>query len=200
MLPPFLRRSCAPSRPCASGCRSRSRRSPRRRAARSLRRRSRSRSTSLPDARLIAASTLSFGMLTARAFWSTRRRAGLECGSVPPVFTATAISLLMRVNAFAMRSQRANIVCLRTSKMRPIGRGLSHAIGGRPSPDRGLFRALARTSRPGARRRSRARSRDAARRARAPRRAAPACRRSARDRAGACDCRAARGPPWSSRS
>src|SRR6185503_14516077 len=74
-----------------------------------------------PDARLIAASTLSFGMFTARAFWITRRSAGLECGSVPPAFTATTISLLMRENALDMRSQRANIVCLRTSKILPMG-------------------------------------------------------------------------------
>src|SRR6185295_18382166 len=59
-------------------------------------------------------------MFTARAFWMTRRSAGLECGSVPPVFTATLISLLMRENALDMRSQRANIVCLRTSNILPI--------------------------------------------------------------------------------
>src|SRR5262249_36329872 len=69
-------------------------------------------------------------MLTARAFWITRRNAGLECGSVPPAFTATLISLLMRENALDMRSQRANMVCLRTSNMRPIGREFSHAPGG----------------------------------------------------------------------
>src|SRR6185436_7272469 len=69
-------------------------------------------------------------MFTARAFWITRRSAGLECGSVPPVFTATLISLLMRENALDMRSQRANIVCLRTSNMRPIRREFSHAPGG----------------------------------------------------------------------
>src|SRR5690242_4636293 len=70
-------------------------------------------------------------MLTARAFWITRRSAGFECGSEPPALTATLISLLMRANALDMRSQRANIVCLRTSKILPIGRGFSHAAAGK---------------------------------------------------------------------
>ena len=38
----------------------------------------RSSAASRPEARLIAASTLSFGMFTARAFWMTRRSVGLE--------------------------------------------------------------------------------------------------------------------------
>src|SRR5262245_30435463 len=59
-------------------------------------------------------------MFTARAFWIARRSAGLASGLVPPVRTAIAISLPMRWNCFAMRSQRANMVCLRTSKMRPM--------------------------------------------------------------------------------
>src|SRR5579863_9655825 len=67
----------------------------------------------------MAASILSFGMLTARAFWMVRRSVGLEAGSEPPDFTAMVMSLAMRANCFAMRFQRANIVCLRTSKMRP---------------------------------------------------------------------------------
>src|SRR6516164_8721982 len=68
----------------------------------------------------MAASILSFGMLTARAFWMTRRNAGFEAGSGPPAFTAMVMSLAMRANCFAMRFHRANIVCLRTSKMRPM--------------------------------------------------------------------------------
>ena len=75
---------------------------------------------SRPDARLIADSILSLGMFTARAFWMQRRRAGFEFGSEPPVFTEIVISLPMRANCFAMRFQRANIVCLRTSNIRPI--------------------------------------------------------------------------------
>src|SRR5882757_3493299 len=68
----------------------------------------------------MAASTRSFGMLTLLAFWKQRRRAGLVAVSGPPTFTAMAISFPMRVNCLAIRSQRANMVCLRTSKMRPI--------------------------------------------------------------------------------
>src|SRR6185437_9197751 len=70
----------------------------------------------------IAASILSFGMLTARAFWITRRSVGFEAGSEPPDFTDMVMSLAMRANCFAMRFQRANMVCLRTSKMRPMGK------------------------------------------------------------------------------
>ncbi len=69
----------------------------------------------------MAASTLSLGMFTARAFWITRRRAGFESGFGPPDFTAIVISLPTRENCLAMRSQRANMVCLRVSKMRPMG-------------------------------------------------------------------------------
>src|SRR6187200_2749221 len=68
----------------------------------------------------MAASTLSFGMLSARLFCTARRKAGLELGSDPPALTAMLMSLAMRANCFAMRSHRANIVCLRTSNMRPI--------------------------------------------------------------------------------
>src|SRR6185436_12661077 len=70
---------------------------------------------------LIAASTLSFGMLTAREFCTARRSAGLELTSLPPALTAMLMSFATRANCFAMRSHRANIVCLRTSNMRPIG-------------------------------------------------------------------------------
>src|SRR5579863_8636591 len=59
-------------------------------------------------------------MLTARAFWMIRRSAGLEAGSGPPDLTAMVMSFAMRANCFAMRFHRANIVCLRTSKMRPM--------------------------------------------------------------------------------
>ena len=78
----------------------------------------------------MAASTLSLGMLAARAFCRVRRRAGLVSGLGPPAFTAMAMSLLMRVKAFAMRFQRANIVALRVSKMRPMSARLWH----RPRP------------------------------------------------------------------
>src|SRR5262249_36594457 len=53
------------------------------------------------------------------AFCSARRSMGLLWGSGPPDFTAMAISRLMRVNAFAILFQRANIVALRVSKIRP---------------------------------------------------------------------------------
>src|SRR5262249_29557306 len=60
-------------------------------------------------------------MFAARAFWMTRRRAGFDSGLGPPFRTAMVISLPMRENSFDMRSQRANIVALRVSKMRPMG-------------------------------------------------------------------------------
>ena len=41
-------------------------------------------------------------------------------GSGPPALTAMVISLPIRANGFAMRSQRANIVCFLVSKMRPM--------------------------------------------------------------------------------
>src|SRR5215510_3180119 len=69
----------------------------------------------------MAASTLSFGMLYCRAFCTARRSAGFELTSPPPALTAMLMSFATRANCLAMRSQRANIVCLRTSKMRPIG-------------------------------------------------------------------------------
>src|ERR1051325_4515741 len=58
-------------------------------------------------------------MLTARAFCSARRSAGLPSGLVPPLLTAIAMSLPILVNCFATRSIRAKIVCLRFSKARP---------------------------------------------------------------------------------
>jgi hypothetical protein len=70
---------------------------------------------------LIADSTLSFGMFTARAFWITRRSAGFEFGSGPPFLTAIVMSLPIRLNCFAIRFQRANIACFLTSKIRPMG-------------------------------------------------------------------------------
>src|SRR6185295_14573108 len=60
-------------------------------------------------------------MLTAREFCTARRSAGLELTSLPPALTAMLMSFATRANCFAMRSHRANIVCLRTSNMRPIG-------------------------------------------------------------------------------
>src|SRR5579862_5555058 len=84
----------------------------------------------------MAASTRSLGMLTARAFWMTRRSIGLEAGSVPPDLTAMVMSFAMRANCFAMRFQRANIVCLRTSKMRPM-RSMVHDRRTRCQPPAG---------------------------------------------------------------
>src|SRR5215470_12711170 len=68
----------------------------------------------------MAASILSLGMLTARAFWMTRRRAGFDAGSGPPDLTAMVMSFAIRANCFAMRFHRANIVCFLTSNMRPM--------------------------------------------------------------------------------
>src|SRR6187399_2883231 len=59
-------------------------------------------------------------MLRLRLFCTARRNAGFELGSDPPALTAILMSLEIRANCFAMRSHRANIVCLRTSNMRPI--------------------------------------------------------------------------------
>src|SRR5262245_55568547 len=73
-----------------------------------------------PEARLIAASTLSLGMLMARAFWMMRRSEGLLSGFGPPAFTAIVISLPIRAKAFDILSQRANMVALRVSKIRPM--------------------------------------------------------------------------------
>src|SRR5438477_12832352 len=49
-------------------------------------------STPSPVPRLIARSTLSLGMLCARAAWIALRRRGLALGSPPPVFAAMVIS------------------------------------------------------------------------------------------------------------
>src|SRR5437868_5625843 len=59
-------------------------------------------------------------MLTARAFCSARRSAGLPSGLVPLLLTAIAMSLPILVNCFATRSMRAKMVCLRFSKARPM--------------------------------------------------------------------------------
>src|SRR5690349_15087370 len=63
-------------------------------------------------------------MLIARAFCMMRRSVGLFSGLGPAALTAIVISLPMRANALDILSQRANIVALRVSKMRPM----------RPSP------------------------------------------------------------------
>jgi hypothetical protein len=68
-------------------------------------------------------------MLRLRLFCTARRNAGLELGSAPPALTAMLMSFEMRANCLAMRSQRANIVCLRTSKILPIGRGFWQQSG-----------------------------------------------------------------------
>ena len=95
-----------------------------------------------PAARLIAASTLSLGMLTARAFWMIRRSVGLAAGSGPPDLTAMVMSFAMRANCFAMRFHRANIVCLRTSKMRPMARyGEAGRASRRPKQSRRILSA-----------------------------------------------------------
>src|SRR6218665_3534979 len=86
----------------------------------------------------MAAWTLSFGMLPARAFCNARRRAGLLSGLVPPAFTAMAMSLLIRVNSFAILFQRANIVVLRVSKMRPMA--AKNAAPSRQGPESMLSR------------------------------------------------------------
>src|ERR1700748_3266404 len=83
----------------------------------------------------MAASTLSFGMFTARAFWITRRSIGFEWGSVPPALTAMVMSFAIRANCFAMRFQRANIVCFLTSNMRPMGEWCPKHRGGANQPD-----------------------------------------------------------------
>ncbi len=44
----------------------------------------------------------------------------VRLGSGPPALTAIVMSLATRANCFAMRFQRANIVCLRTSNIRPM--------------------------------------------------------------------------------
>src|SRR3954469_18791573 len=71
-------------------------------------------------------------MLRLREFCTARRSAGLDATSPPPALTAMLMSLAIRANCFAMRSQRANIVCLRTSNMRPIRpRILAHLLADR---------------------------------------------------------------------
>ena len=71
----------------------------------------------------MAPSTFSLGMLTPLAFCIARRSCGLRSGSGPPALTAMTMSFPMRVNCFAIRSYRANIVCLRFSNMRPMRAG-----------------------------------------------------------------------------
>src|ERR1041385_80392 len=85
----------------------------------------------------MAFSTLSLGMFTDRAFWITRRSEGFDSGLGPPFLTAIVISLPMRANALDMRSQRANIVALRVSKMRPMGSRKEVGSRGRGARRRG---------------------------------------------------------------
>src|SRR5258705_8991765 len=59
-------------------------------------------------------------MLIDRPFRIARRSAGLPSGFGPAALTAIVISLPTRANALDIRSQRANIVALRVSKMRPM--------------------------------------------------------------------------------
>src|SRR5579871_702348 len=58
-----------------------------------------------------------------------RRSVGLDAGSDPLALTAMLMSLAMRANCFAMRFQRANMACLRTSKMRPMRAPCEHCRG-----------------------------------------------------------------------
>src|SRR5688572_9005799 len=75
-------------------------------------------------------------MLAARAFCTARRSAGLVSGLLPPLFTAIAMSLLIRVNSFAILFQRANIVALRVSKIRPMsGRTVTDPRGAGSASD-----------------------------------------------------------------
>src|SRR4051794_39377462 len=84
----------------------------------------------------MAFSILSLGMFAARAFWIMRRSIGLLSGLGPPAFTAIAMSLPMRVKAFAMRSHRLNIVALRVSKIRPMTEVLAgEGRAGEPTSD-----------------------------------------------------------------
>src|SRR5690606_9200741 len=57
-----------------------------------------------------------------RAFWIATFSRELDSGLGPPAFTAMEISLPMRVNSLLSLALRAKILCLRFSKMRPIGR------------------------------------------------------------------------------
>src|SRR5579863_6228632 len=66
-------------------------------------------------------------MLMAREFCMMRRSVGFEAGSAPPALTAMLMSLAMRAKPLAMRFQRANMACLRTSKMRPMATPASAA-------------------------------------------------------------------------
>src|SRR4029079_12636198 len=100
----------------------------------------------------MAFSILSLGMFAARAFWIMRRNARVLSGLAPPDFTAIAMSLPIRVKAFAIRSHRLNMVALRVSKMRPMAGMNYHTAGGRaprgsrppPGRPRGKRRPAAR--------------------------------------------------------
>src|SRR5262245_415931 len=95
-------------------------------------------------------------MLMARAFWITRRSAGLFSGLGPPALTAIVISLPMRANALDILSQRANIVAFRVSKIRPIVapvEGLRSARHARPESSRAALARQGRFSLPVAGRR-----------------------------------------------
>src|SRR4051794_12626408 len=87
----------------------------------------------------MAFSILSLGMLAARAFWTTRRRAGLLSGLGPPALTAMAMSLPMRVKAFAILSHRLNMVAFLVSKIRPMRWVLAgHPAAGEVGDRRGV--------------------------------------------------------------
>jgi hypothetical protein len=59
-------------------------------------------------------------MFIPRAFWIAIFRRELESGLGPPLFTAMAISLPMRVKSLLNLALRAKILCLRFSKTRPM--------------------------------------------------------------------------------
>src|SRR6185436_4130906 len=95
----------------------------------------------------MALSTLSLGMFTDRAFWITRRSEGFDSGLGPPFLTAIVISLPMRANALDILSQRANIVALRVSKMRPMAGNLD-GFAPDGEPGRASARSIRRAGHP----------------------------------------------------
>src|SRR5690606_4035996 len=75
---------------------------------------------SFPEARLIAASILSFGRFSAFALAIARRSAGFMSGSGPPFFAARVIDLASLGKTLDILSQRASLARRRHSKARPM--------------------------------------------------------------------------------
>ena len=65
-----------------------------------------------PVPRLIARSMLSAGMFTARAFWMSVRRAGLEATSFPDAPTTIMISLAILLKILPFLASAAPFLCL----------------------------------------------------------------------------------------